>query len=117
VTSTIPVQMEQFLTLALGVVFVTQFLKWLAAKLNLVPLIHGKGAVVVSAVASALLTFLAYAAGWVPLALPSCAANLPYECANDWLVVIGGVMVLANLLYAVVYTRVFETAPPLTKHG
>ena len=60
---TIPVQLDQLLTLALGVVFVTQALKAAAKALD--AHVGGNGAVFVSAVVSVALTTLAYGAGWV----------------------------------------------------
>lgn len=109
---TIPVQLDQLLTLALGVVFVTQFLKRVAAAIDM--RVHGKGAVAVSAVVAAALTGAGYAAGWVPLpAIPSPADYAdPFAWAGAWLVTAGGVLALANLLYAAVYTRVFGAAGP-----
>lgn len=98
---TIPVQLEQLLTLAFSVVFVTQFLKTLAAGIG------GKGAVVVSAVVSVVLTIIAYGAGWVPISLPTCDPLAPFACAQAWVATAGGVLVLANLLYVAVYARVF----------
>lgn len=100
---TIPVQLDQLLTLALSVVFVTQFLKTVAGKIG------GKGAVVVSAVVSAVLTVLAYGAGWVPLTWPTCDPEAPIACAQAWIATAGAAMALANLLYATVYHRVFGT--------
>ena len=102
---TIPVQLDQLLTLALGVVFVTQALKAAAKELD--AHVGGKGAVVVSAAVSVALTALAYWAGWVPVTLPSCGASAPLACAQGWLATAGAALALANLLYAGVYGRVF----------
>ena len=65
--TTIPVQLDQLLTLALSVVFVTQALKAIAARIDVE--VGGKGAVVVSAVVAVALTLVAYGAGWVPITL------------------------------------------------
>lgn len=97
------------LTLALGVVFVTQVLK------SVVTQIGGKGAIVVSAVVSIILTLVAYGAGWVPITLPNCSADAPFECAQGWLATAGGAVALANLLYVAVYGRVFATAGTETR--
>lgn len=105
----IPVQLEQLLTLALGVAFITQALKAIAGKVH-----GGKGSVVVSAVVSVVLTVLAYAAGWVPLTTPACVPEAPLQCIQDWLSTAGAAMVLANLLYVTVYSRVFGTTTPAT---
>ena len=67
----------------------------------------GKGAVVVSAVVSVALTALAFAAGWAPVSVPACDPVAPLACVQGWLVTAGGALALANLLYAVVYGRVF----------
>jgi hypothetical protein len=104
---TIPTQLDQLLTLALGVVFLTQLLKSAARAVDVK--VKGKGAVFVSAVVAALLTGVGYAAGWVPLPklpVPGEYAD-PFSWAGAWLVTAGGVLALANLLYAAVYTRVF----------
>lgn len=105
---TIPVQLDQLLTLALGVVFLTQALKAAAKALD--AQVGGKGAVVVSAVVSDALTAVAYAAGWVPVTLPACDSLAPFACAQGWLATAGGALALANLLYVAVYGRVFVTA-------
>ena len=102
-TQQIPVQLDQLLTLALGVVFVTQFLKTVAGNIG------GKGAVVVSAVVAVALTLLSYAAGWRPVTWPTCTDAAPFACVQDWLATAGGALALANLLYVAVYTRVFGT--------
>lgn len=107
---TIPVQLDQLLTLALGVVFSTQILKGAAAAVD--RRVQGKGAVAVSALVAALLTAFGYAAGWVPppdIPTPGQHAD-PFSWANAWLVTAGGVLALANVLYAAVYTRVFGQA-------
>jgi hypothetical protein len=106
---TIPVQLEQLLSLALGVVFVTQGLKAAAKAIDVK--VKGKGAVVVSAVVATGLTGIAYGAGWVPVpALPTPEAYPdPFSWARAWLVTAGGVLALANLLYAAVYRRVFAS--------
>jgi hypothetical protein len=103
---TIPVQLEQLLTLAFSVVFVTQALKSVAASIG------GKGAVVVSAVVSVVLTILASGAGWVPITWPTCDPLAPIACAQSWVATAGGVLVLANLLYVAVYSRVFGREGP-----
>ena len=109
---TIPVQLDQLLTLALGVVFLTQVLKRAASALDK-PL-DGKGAVAVSALVAAALTAVGYAAGWVPLPnVPNLADYAdPFSWAGAWLVTAGGVLALANVLYAAVYSRVFGRAEP-----
>ena len=104
---TIPVQLDQLLTLALGVVFVTQGLKAAAKALD--AQVGGKGAVVVSAAVSVALTAVAYAAGWVPVTLPTCDGAAPFACAQGWLATAGGALALANLLYVTVYGRVFTS--------
>ena len=108
----IPTQLDQLLTLALGVVFLTQLLKSAARAIDV--RVKGKGAVAVSAVVAALLTGIGYAAGWVPLpALPAPGQYAdPFSWAGAWLVTAGGVLALANRLYAAVYTRVFGAAGP-----
>lgn len=105
-TTTIPVQLDQLLSLALSVVFVTQALKAAARAID----VKVKGAVVVSALVAAVLTGLAYAAGWVPIpALPGPDAYAdPFTWAGAWLVTAGGVLALANLLYVAVYRRLFD---------
>lgn len=103
---TVPVQLDQLLTLALGVVFVTQFLKAIAGNIG------GKGAVIVSAVVSIGLTLLSYGAGWSPVTWPSCTGDAPLSCVQDWLATAGGALALANLLYVIVYTRVFGSGTP-----
>ena len=107
---TIPVQLDQLLTLALGVVFVTQALKAAARMLD--AHVGGKGAVVVSAVVSVALTTLAYAAGWAVVSVPACDPLAPLACVQGWLVTAGGALALANLLYAAVYRRVFVEPIP-----
>jgi hypothetical protein len=104
---TIPVQLEQLLSLALGVVFVTQGLKAAAKAIDVK--VKGKGAVVVSALGAAVLTGIAYGAGWVPIpALPTPEAYAdPFTWARAWLATAGGVPAPANLLYVAVYGRVF----------
>jgi len=94
---TIPVQLDQLLTLALGVVFVTQALKAAAKALD--AHVGGKGAVVVSAVVSAALTALAYSAGWAALALPACDAAAPFACVQGWRVTAGGALTPADSLW------------------
>ena len=108
---TIPVQLDQLLTLALSVVFVTQALKAAAKAIDVK--VKGKGAVVVSALVSAVLTGIAYAAGWVPIpAQPTPEAYVdPFTWAGAWLMTAGGVLALANVLYVAVYRRVFSTMP------
>lgn len=101
----IPVQLEQLLTLAFSVVFVTQGLKAAASAINVH--VQGKGAVVVSAVVAVALTALGYAAGWVPLSVPTCDVAEPFTCVEGWLATAGAALALANLLYAAVYVRVF----------
>ena len=103
--TTIPVQLDQLLTLALSVVFVTQALKAAAGAID--AQIGGKGAVVVSAIVAGALTLLGYAAGWVPLETPECTASDPFTCAEGWVATAGAAMALANLLYVSVYARVF----------
>ena len=110
-TTTIPVQLDQLLSLALSVVFVTQALKAAAKTIDVK--VKGRGAVVVSALVAAVLTGICYAAGWVsipPLAMPDAYPD-PFTWAGAWLVTAGGVLALANLLYAAVYRRVFSTMP------
>lgn len=107
----IPVQLEQLLALALSVVFVTQALKAIATQIG------GKGAIVVSAVVSIVLTLLAYGAGWVPLTTPACVPEAPLQCIQDWLATAVAAMALANLLYVAVYSRVFGTTPAPTTTG
>ena len=107
---TIPVQLDQLLTLALGVVFVTQALKAAAKALD--AHVGGKGAVVVSAVVSVVLTALAYGAGWAVVSIPACDPLAPFACVQGWLVTAGGALALANLLYAAVYRRVFVEPIP-----
>jgi hypothetical protein len=102
---TIPVQLDQLLTLAFSTVLVTQALKWVAGKINLG--VGGKGSVVVSAVVAVLLTLLAYGAGWVTLAIPACSSVDVFGCAEGWIAVAGAATALANVLYVVVYSRVF----------
>lgn len=106
---TIPVQLEQLLTLALSVVFMTQALKAAAAAIDM--RIEGKGAVVVSAVVAVALTTIGYAAGWVPATVPTCDPAEPFMCVEGWLATAGGALALANLLYSAVYVRVFYGAP------
>ena len=110
-TTTIPVQLDQLLSLALSVVFVTQALKAAARAIDVK--VQGKGAVVVSALVAAVLTGIAYGAGWVPItALPTPDAYAdPFSWAGAWLVTAGGVLALANVLYVAVYGRVFSTRP------
>ena len=108
---TIPVQLDQLLTLALGVVFVTQFLKAVAGRIG------GTGAVVVSAIVAVAMTFLSYAAGWTPVTWPTCSPDAPFQCVQDWLATAGAAMALANLLYALVYSRVFGTNGAHEKFG
>jgi len=109
-TTTIPVQLDQLLSLALSVVFVTQALKAAAKAIDVK--VKGKGAVVVSALVAAVLTGIAYGAGWVPIpALPTPDAYAdPFTWAGAWLVTAGGVLALANLLYVAVYGKVFAQA-------
>jgi len=106
-TTTIPVQLDQLLSLALSVVFVTQALKAAAKAIDVK--VKGKGSVVVSALVAAVLTGIADGAGWVPTpALPTPDAYAdPFTWAGAWLVTAGGVLALANLLYAVVCGRLF----------
>lgn len=66
------------MTLALGVVFVTQALKTAARALD--AHVGGKGAVVVSVV----LTAVAHAAGWAVVSLPACDPLAPCACAQGW---------------------------------
>jgi hypothetical protein len=103
---TIPVQLEQLLTLAFSVVFVTQALKSIATSIG------GKGSVVVSAIVSVVLTIIAYGAGWVPITLPACDPLAPFACAQAWVATAASVLVLANLLYVAVYSRVFGMDGP-----
>jgi hypothetical protein len=110
---TIPVQLDQLLTLALGVVFVTQVLKAAAKALD--AHVGGKGAVVVSAVVSVALTALVYAAGWAVVSVPACDPLAPFACVQGWLVTAGGALALANLLYVAVYGRVFTPREAETK--
>ncbi len=112
---TIPVQLDQLLTLALGVVFVTQALKAAAKALD--AHVGGKGAVVVSAVVSVVLTALAYSAGWAVVSVPDCTAVAPLACAQGWIVTAGAALALANLLYAAVYRRVFDSERPIRDQG
>ena len=102
----IPVQLDQLLTLALGVVFITQALKAVASQIG------GKGSIVVSAVVSIVLTLIAYGAGWVPISIPACSPDEPFLCVQSWLATAGGAVALANLLYVAVYARVFSTPAP-----
>jgi hypothetical protein len=102
--TTIPVQLDQLLTLALSVVFVTQALKAVAARIDVE--VGGKGAVVVSAVVAVLLTLAAYGAGWVPVTLPACQVAESFACVQGWLATVGAVLALVNGLYAAVYGRV-----------
>jgi len=102
--ATVPVQLEQLLTLALGVVFVTQLLKRIATQIG------GYGAVIVSAVVAVGLTLLAYTAGWVPIVWPACTPDAPFACAEQWIATAASAMALANLLYALVYARTFGSA-------
>jgi hypothetical protein len=97
---TIPMQLDQLLTLALGVVFVTQELKAIAGRIG------GSGAVIVSAVVAVALTALAYGAGWVPVSIPACDPQMPLACAEGWIATAGAAMALANLMYVAVYGRV-----------
>jgi hypothetical protein len=103
---TIPMQLDQLLTLALGVVFVTQGLKAIAGRIG------GSGAVIVSAVVAVALTALAYGAGWVPVSIPACDPQTPLACVQGWPITAGGALALANLLYAAVYRRVLVEPIP-----
>jgi len=106
-TTTIPVQLDQLLSLALRVVFVTQALKAAAKAIDVK--VKGKGALVVSALVAAALTGIAYGAGWVPLpALPTPDAYAdPFTWAGAWLLTAGGDLALANVLYVAAYAKVF----------
>ena len=92
---------------AFAVVAVTQALKAAAEAIDVK--VKGKGAVAVSAVVAAVLTGIAYGAGWVPLpALPTPdACAHPFTWAGAWLVTARGVLALANLLDVAEYGRVF----------
>jgi len=103
---TIPMQLDQLLTLALGVVFVTQGLKAIAGRIG------GSGAVIVSAVVAVALTALAYGAGWAQVAIPACDPTMPLACAQGYIATAGAAMALANLLYVTVYSRVFVGPGP-----
>jgi hypothetical protein len=56
------------------------------------------------------LTLVSYAVGWTPVTWPTCSGDAPFTCVQDWLATAGGALVLANLLYVAVYTRVFRSA-------
>jgi hypothetical protein len=108
-TQVVPVQINQLLTLALGVVFVTEALKWLAGQLD--KKLNGKGAVAVSGVIAVLLTALAYGAGWVPISIPVFGGNV-FEYVGGWLATAGAATALANVLYVLVYDRAFGKKEP-----
>ena len=101
----IPGQVDQLLTIALGTVFVTQLLKSIAGSIG------GKGSIVVSAVVAVGLTLLSYGSGWSTITAPTCDPNLPIACAQDWLKTGASATALANLMYVLVYSRVFGTTP------
>jgi len=103
-------QLDQLLTLALGVVFVTQALKTAATAID--AHVGGKGAVVVSAIVAVALTALAYGAGWAQVAIPACDPTMPLACAQGYIATAGAAMALANLLYVTVYSRVFVGPGP-----
>ena len=102
----IPVQLAQLLTLAFSTVMVTQVLKSIASSIG------GKGSIVVSAVVSILLTLIAYVVAWVPVTAPVCDPAVPIACARDWMAVAIAVVTLANVLYVLVYQKVFGTPEP-----
>jgi len=104
---TIPAELGQLITLALGVSAVTGLLKMVATNLG------GKGAVAVSGVVALALTALGYAVGWIPFAAPTCDLTaLPFSCAQEWVTMAGGAMAIANVLYVTVYERVFNPTQP-----
>jgi hypothetical protein len=114
--STVPVQAEQLITLALGIVFVTQFLKSLAGEIDNQPRLNGWGAIIVSAIIAVLLTGLSYAAGWVPLPVVTCAPSDPFGCVQNLITQAGASVAVANVLYVLVYARAFGKTLPPPKH-
>ena len=108
---TIPVQLDQLITLALSIAAVTQLLKAIAARIDAVPTISGFGSIIVSAVVAILLTLFAYGAGWVPITLPTCEAANPFGCVQAWGTTAAAALALANVLYAVAYAKVFGSKP------